>query len=134
LPAGAATPVPADGQRIPASRIYRFLHSEDLLPRTVPFQLDTATSIWIWTGAPIRAALDGNAIDIATDFPVGTTHYLLVRGVKPFVKIQLYGIDFRTDPRFERYDSSGWAYSQSEQTLMLKIKHRNPTEHIRIVY
>lgn len=134
LPAGAATPVPADGQRIPASRIYRFLHPEDLLPRTVPFQLDTATSIWIWTGAPIRAARDGNAIDIATDFPVGTTHYLLVRGVKPFVKIQLYGIDFRTDPRFERYDSSGWAYSQSEQTLMLKIKHRNPTEHIRIVY
>jgi len=135
IAAGAAvSPAQADGQRVSASRVYRFLHAENILPRTVPFTLDAATSIWVWTGAPIRAARDGNAIDIATDFPVGTTHYLLVRGVKPFVKIQLYGIDFRTDPRFERYDSSGWAYSQSEQTLMLKIKHRTPTEHIRIVY
>jgi len=135
VPVGASvSPAQAEGQRIPASRVYRFLHPEDILPRTVPFNLDATTSIWVWTGAPIRAARDGNAIDIATDFPVGATHYLLVRGVKPFVKIQLYGIDFRTDPRFERYDSSGWAYSQSEQTLMLKIKHRTPTEHIRIVY
>jgi hypothetical protein len=135
VPAGAAvTPAQTDGQRISASRIYRLLHPEDTLPRTVPFTLDATTSIWVWTGVPIRAALDGSAIDIAVDFPVGSTHYLLVRGVKPFVKIQLYGIDFRTDPRFERYDSSGWAYSPSEQTLMLKIKHRTPTEHIRIVY
>jgi len=134
LPAGAAVPVQTDDQRISASRVYRLILPEEILPRTVPFQLDGTTNIWIWTGAPLRASRDGTAIDIATDFPVGTTHYLLVRGVKPFIKIQLYGIDFRTDPRFERYDSSGWAYSPSEQTLMLKIKHRNPTEHIRIVY
>jgi len=59
---------------------------------------------------------------------------MVVRGVKPFNRIQIYGMDFRTDPRFERYDSSGWAYSASEQTLLLKMKHRSPTEYVRIFY
>jgi hypothetical protein len=59
---------------------------------------------------------------------------MMIKGVKPFKKIQLYNIDFRTDPRFERYDSSGWAYSESEQTLLLKMKHRAKEEHIRIFY
>jgi hypothetical protein len=73
-------------------------------------------------------------LDIAAEFPVGETHYLLIRGVRPFAKLQLYGIDFRTDPRFERYDSSGWAYSPSEQALLVKMKHKSPAEHIRIFF
>jgi hypothetical protein len=43
-------------------------------------------------------------------------------------------MDYRTDPQFERYDSSGWSYSSAEQTLLLKMKHREETEHIRIFY
>jgi hypothetical protein len=59
---------------------------------------------------------------------------MLIRGLRPFVKIQLYGIDYRTDPQFERYDSSGWSFSSSEQTLLLKLKHRSQVEHIRVFY
>jgi hypothetical protein len=91
--------------------------------------------IWAWTAsASVTASQGNNILDIAVAFPTGEAHYMLIRGLRPFVKIQLYGIDYRTDPQFERYDSSGWSYSSSEQTLLLKLKHRAPVEHIRIFY
>jgi hypothetical protein len=91
--------------------------------------------IWAWTAsASVSATLSNNILDIAVAFPDGETHYMLIRGLRPFIKIQLYGIDYRTDPQFERYDSSGWSYSSSEQTLLLKLKHRTPVEHVRIFY
>jgi len=68
------------------------------------------------------------------NFPAGETHYMIIRGMRPFTKIQLYGMDFRTDPQFERYDSSGWSYIAEEQTLILKMKHKTQTEHIKVIY
>jgi hypothetical protein len=134
----AALAFPADGtpvagaERIGPSAAFRTVGA-DSLPHAVALPGPAAAGLWAWTAAEIVGAetVDG-ALDIAVRFPAGETHYLLLRGVKPFAKIQLYGIDYRTDPRFERYDSSGWAYAAEEQTLMLKMKHKAEIEHIRI--
>ncbi len=115
--------------------LFLLLQAGAYAPRAVALAAETGTSLWAWTGAVAATARQAEGmLDIAVDFPVGETHYLLVRGIKPFARLQLYDIDFRTDPRFERYDSSGWAYSASEQTLLVKMKHRSPTEHIRIYF
>lgn len=125
----------ASDQQIPASRLYRSLAQESYYPRAVRIQAEGFPGLWTWTAASkVSASMEAGTLSIAVDFPVGETHYMLIRGVRPFAKIQLYDIDFRTDPRFERYDSSGWAYSASEQTLLLKMKHRSPTEYIRIFF
>jgi hypothetical protein len=71
---------------------------------------------------------------VAATFPTGLTHYMIFMNVPVFTKIQLYDQDYRTDPNFERYDSSGWAYSASTQTLLVKMKHKNDVEHIRIYF
>lgn len=130
---GAASAA-ASAPRLSAARVFRFVAADGALPRAAPLLADGGSLMWAWTAAPVRASKDAGTVDIAVDFPVGETHYLIIRGVKPFEKIQLYGIDFRTDPRFERYDSSGWAYSASEQSLLVKMKHKSATEHIRIFY
>jgi len=62
------------------------------------------------------------------------SHFMIIRGVRPFIRIQLHGMDWRTDSQFERYDSSGWVYYPEEQTLIVKLKHRVTTENIRIIY
>jgi hypothetical protein len=91
--------------------------------------------LWAWTAASsIQAVRNGDILDIAVSFPAGETHYMLIQGLKPFRKLQLHDRDYRTDPQFERYDSSGWSYARAEQTLLLKMKHRAPVEHIRIFY
>jgi hypothetical protein len=125
---GAFTP--RRDPRLSAARLYRCLRFDNY-PRAE--RIAGGINGWAWTAvSSLSVTQNGDITDIAVSFPVGETHYMMLRGVKPFTKIQLYGIDYRTDPQFERYDSSGWVYSSQEQTLLLKVKHQNPVEHIVI--
>ncbi|MCL2319346.1 MAG: hypothetical protein FWC45_04620 [Treponema sp.] len=116
------------------ARLYRILAPRDYYPRAITIGA-SVNSIWTWTAAQaVSASQENNVVDIAVNFPAGETHYMIIRGVRPFVKIQLYSMDFRTDPQFERYDSSGWSYVPQEQILILKMKHRTQTEHVKVFY
>jgi hypothetical protein len=120
--------------RIDSARLYRILAPGEYYPHAAGIGAGV-NGMWAWTAASsITVAQDGMVLDIAVSFPVGETHYMMIRGIRPFTKIQLYNIDYRTDPQFERYDSSGWIYSAAEQILVLKMKHRAAAEHIRIFY
>jgi hypothetical protein len=124
--------IPAEN-RENSFRLYSLFHHNEYYPRAVPIK--SVPGIWTWTSAStITSVMENNVLDISVEFPVGETHYMIIRGVRPFTKIQIYNMDFRTDPQFERYDSSGWSYSSSEQTLLVKMKHRTNIEHIRIFY
>ena len=122
------------GTRIGSARLYRILAPGEYYPHAEGIGAGV-NGIWAWTTASsVNVTQDGTMLDIAVSFPVGETHYMMIRGIRPFAKIQLYNIDYRTDPQFERYDSSGWIYAAPEQILVLKMKHRAPVEHIRICY
>jgi hypothetical protein len=124
------------GPRISAARLYRLLCPGQYYPR--PARIGSgAAGIWTWTAASALGAVqddEGKVLDISVSFPPGETHYMMIRGIRPFVKIQLYDMDYRTDPEFERYDSSGWIYAAADQILVLKMKHRAAVEHIKIFY
>ncbi|MDR1596847.1 MAG: hypothetical protein LBR99_03990 [Treponema sp.] len=119
-----------------SSRIYRQLRLGEYSARAISLG-SAVNGAWAWTAAAevtAQFSQEKNLLDIFVSFPSGETHYMLIRGIQRFTQIQLYNIPFRTDPQFESYDSSGWAYSPSEQTLMVKMKHRLATEHILIYY
>ena len=115
-----------------SARLYRVLNPANTYPRALA---TGAGSVWAWTVAnSVRASQQNDVLDITVNFPAGETHYMLIRGVRPFVRLQLYEMNFRTDPQFERYDSSGWSYAQQEQTLLVKMRHRSTQERIRIIF
>jgi hypothetical protein len=121
-----------DSPRFGSAKLYRILNPGESYPRAVRV-LGPPDPVWAWTGATdISITREGGDMDIAAAFPVGLTHYMLVRGIPPPSKVQLYEKDYRTAPDFERYDSSGWLYSAAEQTLLIKMRHRSPVEHVRI--
>jgi hypothetical protein len=124
--------IPAE-EKVNSFQLYTIFHYDEYYPRAVP--INAVPGMWTWTSAAnVTSVMEDNVLDISVGFPSGETHYMIIRGVKPFAKIQLYNMDFRTDPQFERYDSSGWSYSASEQTLLIKMKHRTTVEHVRIFY
>jgi hypothetical protein len=130
---GEITGNPALSQLTTAG-FYRILRPGEYGPKALPV-IVPENNLWTWTAArQVSASMQDAILDISVTFPAGETHYMLIRGVRPFVKIQLYNMDFRTDPQFERYDSSGWSYNAQEQTLLLKMKHRTTVEHVRIFY
>ncbi|MBR2463016.1 MAG: hypothetical protein IKB33_07795 [Spirochaetaceae bacterium] len=92
--------------------------------------------IWAWTVArdtSFSKDAAGN-VTLTFDFPSAETHHAIINGIRPFVRIDIYDIAFRTDPRFEAYSSSGYAYDAETQTMFLKSLHKIQEEDIRLYY
>lgn len=115
-----------------AGRLHNMLNPAEISPRAAWL---TNEGHWVWTASQtVRASfIDGN-MNIAFSFPANMSHYVMIRGIRPFNRIQIHGMDWRSDSQFERYDSSGWVYYPQEQILVLKIRHRATVENIRIIY
>ena len=121
--------------RLNSAGLYRILNPVNTHPRSVIVAESANNNIWTWTAAQIVSVSQQNdVLDIAVSFPPGETHYMIIRGIRPFARMQLYNIDYRTDPQFEIYDSSGWVYIPQEQCLIVKMRHRSTVENIRIFY
>jgi len=59
---------------------------------------------------------------------------MILNGIEQFSSIEIYGLQFRTDPRFETYNSSGYVYNAQTKTLFLKFRHKSPVETVRLFY
>jgi len=114
-----------------AGNLYSILKPGDYYPKAMLL----ADGLWAWTVSPsVRSFWSDGNLNITFSFPSGQAHYVIIRGIKPFIKIQIHEMDWRTDSQFERYDSSGWVYYTQDQTLVLKLRHKSQAENIKIVY
>lgn len=105
-------------------------------PHFAKIDLTDGNWTWAWTCAQdIRYKKDTDgSITLSIDFPTTYTHYLIIKGIPRFTSIYIYDISFRTDPRFENYNSSGYVYQPESKTLLLKSRHKQATEDIRLDY
>lgn len=97
---------------------------------------ENGITTWAWTVAQsITYSKDEEGtISFATKFPQGATHYMILNNVEPFKNIEIYGMKFRTDPRFETYNSSGYVYNARTKTLFLKYRQKSEIEVVRLIY
>lgn len=92
------------------------------------------TGSWILTSAQFYdIQKTSRETTISMNFPKGSTHYIAIKGVKPFVRIYMHGTKWPTDPNFQRY-SDGWVYDKTNEVLYVKLKHREDNEELRILY
>ena len=120
------------------------LHAEQLYPMAVtdntfyPHEESLANQawpgLWAWTSAKRIGIIQNTARNFSfrVEFKEGETHYMILQGIRPFFRIQIHGIDFRSDSRFELYNSSGYVYDAATRTLLLKLKHRKDAEDIQL--
>jgi len=119
------------------SEIYPILvHNNTFYPHFAKIRMVDGIPVWAWTIArSINITLDENkTIYTDIDFPLGLTHYLILSGINPFIRIQIYNMDFRTDPQFEIYNSSGYVYRAAMKGLLLKSRHKSQHEIIKLYY
>ena len=93
-------------------------------------------AVWAWTCAQeiVYSKDSEGAMNLAIDFPQGLTHYVIFKGIPVFEQIFIYDMAFRTDPRFETYNSSGYVYQKDTGTLLLKSRHKSRIENVRMSY
>ncbi len=120
------------GERIAPERVFRELSDNPYFPREVSLFSTDGPGVWMWTAAGnVEFASDEQSYTISFDFPVGSAHHLIVRGIKPFRSLTLFGIPWKSDPLFQNY-TSGWVYEAETQTLFMKITHRTVRERVVI--
>jgi len=116
---------------LPSPRIYRICFAGENYARAQSL----GAGLWAWTAAAsVSGVTEEGRLDISVNFPAGETHYLMIRGIRPFTLLQFNNTTANQDSQFERYDYSGWAYSTSEQTLLIKLRQRLPTERVSVIY
>ena len=105
-------------------------------PHAQSLALQAEPGIWAWTCAQDIEVLENTAktLSLRVRFPEGQSHYLTLHGIRPFYRIELYGIPFRSDARFEMYNSSGYAYNANSKILYLKMRHKSEYETIRLSF
>ena len=113
-------------------RLFNIFRTAEYYPRAVLLNND---GLWAWTIArTINAANIDSDINLSFTFPANVSHHVIIRGVRPFINIQIHGQTWRSASDFETYDSSGWVYYAAEQILVLKLRHRETLENVRLVY
>ena len=119
------------------STIYPTLAYDNLFyPRILLINSYGKDAMWAWTCAKsIAYNLDPkDGLTLTIDFPLEHTHYVIFKGIPAFEQIFIYDMAFRTDPRFETYNSSGYVYKTDSKTLLLKSRHKSELENIRMSY
>lgn len=120
------------------SNIYPLVaYDNPYYPRYVKIKNNDGRDIWAWTAAKsitYEKEADTGSIILNVEFPEGLTHYLIIKGVPRFTSIYIYNMAFRTDPRFETYNSSGYVFKPEGDTLLLKSRQKSDIEVIKFEY
>lgn len=118
------------------SDIYSVIvHDNSWYPH-IYFLEDGTNPIWTWTCAQNVnfTRTTPNTITLNFTFPIGSTHHAIIHGIQNFDQILIYEMSYRSDPRFETYNASGYAYQADSQTLLIKSRHRTQIETITLNY
>jgi len=76
-----------------------------------------------------------DSLALEFSFEKGETHHLAIVGVPAFRNIKIDDImGYKTDPRFESYNASGYVYDKESKTLYLKLKHNKEKEIVEFFY
>lgn len=125
----------ASEARLSGPTLYAVIGDSPYYPRAVSFYRTLGPGAWAWTAAPgFRLTVTPERVTFTADYPVGHSHYVSLYGVRPFVKIQLYGLDYNMDAGFEGYNASGYFFRRNAGIMYLKMRHRAQAEEIRLFY
>lgn len=119
---------------IKPEEIYPLISGDTYYPHYVSLSNALGSRGWAWTAAEeFQGRQNGSSIELSFTYPVDESHHMIINGIEPFSFITLFGIRWKSDPRFQFY-GSGWFYDEGRKTLFVKITHSQEMEEIVISY
>jgi hypothetical protein len=119
---------------LPPEETYALLNDSPYTPRRISLRTQLGAGAWGYTASSkltVKSTPRETVVNV--DFPTGSEHYFIIRGIPPFRELEMHDIRWKSDRNFQRY-SDGWLYDEAKNTLYVKIKHRQITETIRILH
>lgn len=114
---------------------YQILVSNPYYPHYVVLKNKDGKKMWAWTASDRISYSEKDGVGtITTKFPVGEIQHLIVNGVAPFSKIEIYNLSYHGDARFETYNTSGFFYKENTRNFFMKSRHKTENEIIKFTY
>lgn len=115
--------------------LYPILAQNDYYPH-LELLAQNPVPVTIWTASPnvTLTSPEKNKLVLSMEYPVGESHYMIITGLHAFDKIQMYGLNYRSDKQFELYNSPGYIYDFNTKTLFLKMRHKSEIEKVIFTY
>lgn len=127
--------LPDTARLIAPETVYALFTLSPYYPRKIRYPQENGEFIRVYTaGAKFVLEKTDFGMQFSTSYPEGYSHYVIMEGIVPFERIQLYGINYNMDPEFEIYNASGYFYKRNERKLFVKMKHKKTQEDIRLFY
>ena len=122
-------------EQLKAAIVYPYIVDAPYYPHAVSFYKQLGPGAWAWTCASAFSVVSSpDQTTFTATYPIGSSHYVALYGVKPFGRIQLYGLNYNMDAAFENYNASGYFYKKAAGALYLKMRHKSGDEQIRLFY
>lgn len=119
---------------LPPEYLYMLLNESSYNPRRMSLKNQLGAGAWAFTASSkLSVQSTPRETVINVDFPIGSEHYFIIRGVSPFHQLSMHNTAWKSDSSFQRY-SDGWVYDKAKNTLFIKIKHRRATETIKLTH
>jgi len=101
-------------------QLYPILYDPEFYPRAVSLEEALDRGSFVLAAVNLSAdQFDETELELSIDNEPGRTHYLLIHGVPALSSMELFGMTWRNDPRFEEY-ARGRNYIDDLDTLAIK--------------
>ncbi len=122
-------------EQLKAAIAYPYIVDTPYYPHAVSFYKQLGPGAWAWTCASAFSVVSSpDQTTYTATYPAGSSHYVALYGVKPFGRIQLYGLNYNMDAAFENYNASGYFYKKAAGAMYLKMRHKSSDEQVRLFY
>lgn len=114
--------------------VYPFVMPDAPLPHIVPLLQGEDLTGWVWTILKFpRISVSETELLMEFEFPEGWIHHMVIQGVRPYTRLEILRLTWRTTPVFEIYPMGAY-YTPGNETLYVKYRHREQKERILVTY
>ncbi len=116
--------------------IYPYITDNPYYPHGDVLAYNGDTPVWIWNIVPAKdySVSANGTVSMNFDFPITEIYHSIITGIEPYDGVEIHGLDYASDARFETYIASGYVYIEETKTLLLRHRQTSEVELIRLFY
>jgi hypothetical protein len=120
--------------RVAPEDVYPLIVENPYYPRFISLSKELGPGAWLYTAANVTdISISAERNRFQFRYPEGATHFFVFRGARPYKEIQIWGIPWRVDYRFDRY-SAGSYFIEDEKLFLVKYLHKKTGEEFLMTF
>lgn len=114
--------------RVAPEEVYPLITDNPYYPRFISLSRELGPGAWLYTAANVTGiSISGKENRFQFRFPSGAIHHLVFHGARPYSEIQIWGIPWRVDYQFEKYNI-GALFLEERELFLIKYQHKKTAE------